>query len=484
MKPQNKKIKRKKFFIYFPIVSFILSIITLISLFLLNVLPFKYFILIIIGVLTFDIIMFTLLLSKSWKKRIFGTIFSSLKMIGLVIIIFFTFTTFDFLDKIKSSNYNTKNYSLIVLKSSNKNKLKELNNKTIGILGSDEGLNKVEEHLKDKININYEEKEDLDSLAFDLLNYNVDAILVEDANKKILEEEHDNFLSLEKVIYQFSIDIEIKDNLVKDVDIINNSFNVYISGIDSYGKISSVSRSDVNIVLTINPKTHKILFTSIPRDYYVKLNGIDTEFKDKLTHAGTHGINTSVKTVEDLLGIDINYYIKINFTSLVTLVDKLGGIEVNVSTPFRAFYDEDGVIVNYSFKKGINKLNGKQALAFARERKSLTLGDIDRVEHQQMILQGLFDKILSKNVITNYSDILNSLNGKFVTNMGSDNITNLVKYQIKNTPNWHIEKNILEGINASNYTYSYQKKKSYVMEPDIKSLDNGKNLIKSILEEN
>ncbi len=236
------------------------------------------------------------------------------------------------------------------------------------------------------------------------------------------------------------------------------------------------------MVLTINPTTNKVLVTSIPRDYYVKLHGIDTQYKDKLTHAGIHGIDTSVKTVEDLLEIDINYYVKINFTSLVTLVDKLGGIDVTLDKPFRAFYDEDGTIVNYSFKKGKNHLNGKQALAFARERKSLARGDVARAEHQQLIIEGLFDKILSKNIITKYSDLLNALEGKFVTNMGTQNITTLVKCQIKNNPSWTIETNTLVGIDSSQYTYSYKRKKSYVMEPDVKSLDYAKNLIRSLAQ--
>ncbi len=480
---QNKR-KIKKFFRYLPVCLVFFSIITLVFLHFLNVLPFNYFLLITLVFLLFDAFMFYLILGHGWKKRLLGTILSFAKMIAMFVILLFSFNTFDFLDKIKSDNYNTENYSVIVLKGSSFDKIKTLNHQTIGILKSeeDQGLVLAKEHLEKKVTGDYIEKEDLDGLVDALISKKVEAILLEDSEKSILEEEHEAFLNLEKVVYQFSLDIPIQDDLVKQVDITSHPFNVFISGIDSYGKISSVSRSDVNMVLTINPTTHKVLVTSIPRDYYVKLHGIATEYKDKLTHAGIHGIDTSVKTVEDLLEIDINYYVKINFTSLVTLVDKLGGIDVTLDKPFRAFYNEDGTLVNYSFKKGNNHLNGKQALAFARERKSLARGDVARAEHQQLIIEGLFNKILSKNIITKYSDLLNALEGKFVTNMGTQNITTLVKYQIKTNPSWSIEKNTLVGIDSSQYTYSYKRKKSYVMEPDMKSLDYAKNLIRSLAQ--
>ncbi len=480
---KNKKHSKKKFFRYLSLILFVVTLINLGLLFFLNVMPFIYFSILAGILLVFDIFLSCLLLGKGWKKRLFGTILSFIKLILMLFIFVYCFHTIDFLHKIQGGNYNTENYSILVLKESQYDKLKELKDKTVGIikLGDDYGLEEAKKQLNKKGHFNYQENDDLTTLLSQLLEREVDAILVENAEKSILEEEHPEILEVEKVIYTFSVDIEIKDDLVKDVNIMKKPFNIFISGIDSYGKISSVSRSDVNMVVTINPMTHKILLTSIPRDYYVKLHGINTTYKDKITHAGMHGINSSVKTVEDLFGIDINYYAKVNFTSLVNLVDELGGIDVDVDETFRAYYVEDKV-VDYTFKKGMNHLNGKQALAFARERKSLALGDVARVKHQQMVLEGIVNKVLTKNIITKYNDLLNALEGKFVTNLGTQNITKLVKQQIKNNASWELEKNTLKGTNGSEYTYSYKSKKMYVMIPDEDSLTEAKEQIKRIME--
>lgn len=478
-KKSKKKVFRRLFF-----ASLILSIVTLIVLHFLNVVPLLYFIPIVLGILFFDFLMAVLMLGKGWKRRLIGSILTIMKMVCMCILLFYLVNTMDFLHKINNGNVNTENYSVIVLNNSGYEKLKDIKDKKIAIvkLGDDQGLLEAKLHLNKKTSLEYVEMEDLNSLASNLLNKSVDAILIEEAEKELLEEENDEIAKNEKVIYNFSIDIEINDGLVKNVDITKDSFNVFISGIDSYGKITSVSRSDVNMVVTINPTTHQVLLTSIPRDYYVKLHGINTSLNDKLTHAGIHGIDTSVKTVEDLLGIDINYYAKVNFTSLISIVDKLGGIDVEVDKPFRAYYIEEEETIDYYFKKGTNHLNGKQALAFARERKSLVSGDVGRVEHQQMLIEALLNKALSKNIITKYNDLLNALEGKFVTNFGTENITKLVKEQMKDMPSWKIDKYTLTGSDAYDYTYSYKSLKSYVMVPDMESVNTAKEKIKSVLE--
>lgn len=483
VKNKEHKKRRKKFFKYLSYVQLIISIISLGFLFFLNVIPFGYFCLLCFLFLVIDGISFFLLLKRSWKKRLLGTIVSFLFILILLFVIQYCFHTMDFLNKIKGKDYNTENYNVMVLKTSDFTKIKDLKENDIGYFSTenDKGMEEAKKIVTDKVKANLIAYEDLSKLLEDFMNEEVEAILLENAEKSILEEENNIFLSEEKVIYTFSVDVPLEDGLAKEVDITKDPFNIYISGIDTYGKITSVSRSDVNMVITVNPSTHQILFTSIPRDYYVYLHGINTTYKDKLTHAGIHGIDTSVKTVEDLFDIDINYYAKVNFTSLVSIVDELGGIEVSTDEAFRAYYVEDEVI-DYSFKKGINKLNGKQALAYSRERKSLALGDVARAKHQQQVLEAIIDKALSKKIITKYSDLLNSLEGKLITNIGTKNITNLVKKQIKDMPNWSIEKNTLFGTDAYDYTYSYKSAKSYVMVPDDESLENGKKMIQSILE--
>ncbi len=483
-KEANKKKKsKKKFFRRLFLISLLISGITLGVLYFLNVIPLLYFGILALVFFVFDFFVAFLTLSKGWKRRLVGTILTFAKMGCMAFILFYSFHTMEFLKKLSGGNYNTKNYSVIVLNTSGYEKLKDIQDKKMGIvkLGEDKGLVEAKMHLNKKTSLEYVEMEDVSSLASSLLNETVDAILIEEAEKSLLEESEE-LLEKEKILYTFSVDIEIEDDLVKNVNTTKEPFNVFISGIDSYGKITSVSRSDVNMLVTVNPNTHKVLFTSIPRDYYVSLHGISSKYKDKITHAGIHGIDTSVKTVEDLLDVDINYYAKVNFTSLIQIVDKLGGVDVELDTPFRAYYVEENETVNYSFKKGSNHLNGKQALAFARERKSLANGDVGRVEHQQILLEAIANKVLSKNIIVKYNDLLKALEGKVITNMGTDNITKLVKQQIKDMPTWTIEKNTLRGTDAYEYTYSYKNKKAYVMMPEETSVTEAKEKIRTLME--
>lgn len=478
----HKKVK-KKIFRYITYFLFIMSILTMGLLFFLNVIPLGYLGILGVLLLLFDGVITYFLLGKGWKKRLFGTILSIIVLVLLLFIINYSLHTLSFFNKIGGKDYNTENYSVIVLQGSDYNKIKDLKDCDIGYikLDDDKGTKKALDVLNHKVKSNLKTYDDTSKMLEDFLDEEVEAILIEDAEKSIFEEEHEEFLKQEKVIYQFSVDVEMDDKLAKEVDISSTPFNVYISGIDTYGKITSVSRSDVNMVVTVNPITHQALFTSIPRDYYVKLHGIDTTYKDKLTHAGIHGIDMSVQTVEDLLDIEINYYAKVNFTSLVSIVDELGGIEVETDEAFRAYYIEDEV-VDYSFKKGVNKLNGKQALAYSRERYSLASGDVARTKHQQQVLEAIINKALSKKIITKYGDLLDALDGKFVTNIGTKNITNLVKNQMKSMPSWTIEKNTLSGEGELNYTYSYKKAKSYVMIPDEESLNDAKAKINNLLE--
>lgn len=481
---KKKKGKKKKRFKFLLVVSIIVSIITVVLLGILNVLPILYYLLVILGFFIYDFLSALLLLSKGWKRRLFGTFLAFVKLVVCIVIAFYLNSTIGFLNKInKGGNFNTKNYSVVVINSNYKS-IKDIKDKKIGIikLGDDKGLEDAKSHLNKKTSLEYVEFDDLTKLLTSLLNSSLDAILVEEAEKNLLEEDNHEFLQKRKVIYDFSIDVLFNDGLVKNVDVTKDAFNIFISGMDSYGKITSVSRSDVNMLVTINPKTHTVLLTSIPRDYYVKLHGINTTYKDKLTHAGIHGIDTSVKTVEDLFNIDINYYAKVNFTSLIEIVDKLGGIDVTLDEPFRAYYIEEEEEVNYQFKKGVNHLNGKQALAFARERKSILGGDVKRVEHQQILLEGIINKLLSKNIINKYNDLLKALENKVVTNLGTENITNLVKMQLKDMPSWTIERCVLNGSDAHEFTYSYKTSKAYVMIPNEDDVNNAKEKINNMMK--
>ena len=297
------------------------------------------------------------------------------------------------------------------------------------------------------------------------------AIILEDAQLSIVEEENPEIFTDLRIIYSVEVEIEIA-KIGEAVDVTKDSFNLLISGIDTYGSITKVSRSDVNILVTVNPSTHNILLTSIPRDYYVLI----PEFNeyDKLTHAGIYGVETSVSTIENLLDTTINYYIKVNFTSVIDIVDAIGGITVDSKYDFTT---QDG----YHFTKGSNKLDGEEALSFARERKSFADGDRVRGENQELILTAIINKAMSASIIMDYGNLLNALNDKFVTNITDEEITDFIKKQISEMPSWTIDSISLDGTDAYDYTYSYQKQKLYVMKPYQESIINAQERINSTL---
>ena len=231
------------------------------------------------------------------------------------------------------------------------------------------------------------------------------------------------------------------------------------------------------MVVTVNPNTNKILLTSIPRDYYVQLHGT-TGLKDKLTHAGIYGVNMSVQTLEDLLEVDINYYVRVNFTTLIELVDALGGIDVYSDYSFISYHG------NYPFKKGMNHMNGHQALCYVRERYAFKDGDRQRVKNQQAIISTIIEKVTgSSTIITKYSSILNTFGKSFQTNMGSDKIYSLVNLQLDKMPSWTIENISLNGFDKKALTYSYTGGELYVMEPDMETVHEARNKIDSIMKE-
>ena len=448
-KSGNKKVLSFKK--YLVILLIILSFLFVGLIYFINVLPMEYFGVFVAVVVIIDLIVSLLLLSNGKVKNLIGGLFSLLLIVAMVFGINYSLNTMDFFKQFGFNEYKSENYNIIVLKTSNYKRIKDLNNKVIGHLDKSkyEGLEKAIDKLNKKISFKSKSLNDSSELLTSLEEKNIDAIILEDAQLEILKEANDDlYKSIRKLD---AIKVEIKnEDIGKSVDVTNKPFNVYISGIDTYGSINKVSRSDVNILMSVNPNKKEILLTNIPRDYYVKLH----TFKeyDKLTHAGIYGVNESIKTIEDLLDTKINYYIKVNFTSLVDIVDALDGITVNSNYNF---VSNDG----YSYVKGANVLDGKKALSFARERKSFKEGDRVRGENQQLVLTSLINKAMSPKIITNYVDILKALKGKFITNISDDEITNLIKMQLKDGSSWNIKSISVNGSDAMDYVYSYKKKK-------------------------
>ena len=471
----KRKEKVMPFFKFLAIAMAIITIITLCLFYFIDILPGEYFLVLCVLLILFNIIFSCLILvRRGAKRRAVGTVLSILYIILLVLVIIYELNTIGFLKKLGFVNYKTENYSVLVLKDSKYEELSDLDGKTMGSLEfTSDGLKDAKEKIEKNITIDFKTTSDITALKESFLKEEFASMLIEDSMLAMLNESDSNFANSYKVIYDFSLDVETED-IASEVDITKDAFNIYVSGIDTYGSVSSVSRSDVNMIITINPKTHKILITSIPRDYYVTLAGKNA--KDKLTHAGIYGIEESVATLENLLDININYYVKVNFTSVIDIVDALGG--VNVYSKY-SFTSQDG----YYYNQGYNSVDGKKALSFVRERKSFSEGDRTRVENQAAMIEALINKAISPSIITRYTSLLNALSNSFITNLKTEDITNFIKMQIDDMPSWDIENISLNGRDGFDYTYSYGGTKLYVMIPDNETVINATNKIETILKE-
>ena len=464
--------------IFYKIISALLlisSVAFLTFLFYMDLLPTKYSIILLIVIAIFNIFNIVLINLKKLKKKIkrILSIFMILAILVMTISSFYIGKTLGILLNNGDSKYKLEHYSVMVLKNSEYDKIKDLKGEEVGYFTNSTGAEDANDRLLKEVQVDLKAYSASDNLVNDLLDSKVNAILIEDSIKNIMSEEIEQFQILTKVIYTFTIKVSVESTL-KEVDVTTKPFAIYISGIDTYGEISSVSRSDVNMVMLVNPKTNQILLVSIPRDYYVQLHGT-TGTKDKLTHAGIYGIDMSIQTIEDLLELDINYYIKVNFTSVIDIVDALGGLDVYSEYTFVSYS-------GYSFKKGMNSVDGEQALDFARTRKAFKDGDRQRGKNQQAVLEAIIRKATDKSIITKYNSLLNAINGKYQTNMSMKKITSLVKMQLKDMPTWNITSYSLTGTDSKDYTYTYNQL-LYVMKPDEDSVTEAVQLIDKVLND-
>lgn len=472
---KKKKGKIMPFFQFLAIAMALITIITLCLFKFIDILPGEYFIVLCILLILIDVGLSLLILTrKGVKRRAVGSVLSIIYIIFLILAIIYELNTIGFLKKIGFTDYKTENYSVLVLKDSDYEEIEDLDGESIGSLEfNTDGLEKAKEKIEKEITPEFITTDNITTLKDDFLAEEYAGMLIEDSMLSMVNESDGEFSESYRVIYEFSVDVET-ENIAEEVNITEESFNIFISGIDTYGSISSVARSDVNMVITVNPNTHKILITSIPRDYYVTLAGKNA--KDKLTHAGIYGIETSVGTIENLLDIKINYYIKVNFTSLLDIVEALGG--VNVYSEY-SFTSKDG----YYYQKGYNNVDGKKALSFVRERGAFTEGDRVRVKNQAAMIEALINKAISPSIIVKYTSLLNALDGSFVTNIPTKDITDFIKKQIDEMPEWEFENISLDGSNGYDYTYSYGGTKLYVMIPDNETVINATNKINEVLKE-
>ena len=470
----NRKKRKLSFYKIVGILLFIVSLIFGIFASLMDVLPTKYYILLIVFLLLLNVVIDFFLFRKKTKKvkKRIASGFAIIFMLVMIIASSYFYRTLEFLWGIGISDYKVENYSVIVLKDSKYKKIGNLKGKTIGYYENTVGSSDALKELNKEVSCKTDSYTNLSLFASDLLESKVDSLLVEESILNMLYEDNENFEDSVKVIYTFTVKIKTSND-AKDVNVVKEPFNVYITGIDTYGEISSVSRSDVNIVMTVNPETKQVLLTSIPRDYYVELHGIKGS-RDKLTHAGIYGTDMSISTIEDLLGIEINYYLKVNFSSFIDIVNALGGIEAYSKYSFTSI---DG----YSYKEGYNKMNGEEALSFARERKAFADGDRQRGADQQAVIEAIISKACSKEILSKYNSLLDSIEGEFETNMSTKKITSLIKMQLNDMAKWTVTSIGLDGFNGNETTYTGGSQKLYVMIPDEETIKQASKLINDVI---
>ena len=302
------------------------------------------------------------------------------------------------------------------------------------------------------------------------------AMVLSGSYASLLESVDSNYSSNLKTIYTYKIKKK-NNNSAKQVD--SKVFNIYISGIDTYGSISTVSRSDVNIIMTVNMNTHKILLTTTPRDAYVKIPDGGADQYDKLTHAGIYGVETSEKTLENLYGIKIDYYARINFTSFLKLIDQLGGVTVHNDQAFTSLHGK------FDFPVGDIQMNSEQALGFVRERYSLDGGDNDRGKNQEKVISAIVNKLASLKSVSNFTSIVNNLQDSVQTNMSLDTINALANTQLDSGSKFTVTSQAVTGTGSTGQLTSYAMPNSslYMMKLDDSSVENASQAIKNLMEE-
>ena len=461
----------------------ILMAASLIFLFLISkVLPLKFWIIITVLLALINLIVFLKLCSYNRKARKIGQkegtgiknpyvgkkrrtkVVSFLISIVLIVGCLAAGKGLGVLGNIAGEKYQTHLINILVKADSPYEKINDLDGKSVGVMPSKETSNALKELEKEgKMTVKVEEYSSAIQLAEALLHDAVDAVLLNEAYRGLIEDTYGTFSTDTRILYEYE-ETEILERTDTEINVTKDSFNVFISGIDTYGKVSTVSRSDVNMIVTVNPKTKQILMTSIPRDYYVELASFGS--MDKLTHAGIYGVEESMATLEKEFGITIHYYAKVNFSSLVKIVDALGGINVYNDQSFTSYHTHD------YYPKGEIYMDGETALEFVRERYGLANGDHDRVKNQQKVLKAMINKAISPAIITNFGAILDAVSGSVATSLESKDIQSLLQMQLNDMATWDIQQVSVNGTGTtSTNCYSMPGLRTYVMKPDYDTVN-------------
>ena len=419
--------------------------------------PTKYLVAIIIVLLILFGVTFGLQYVKN-KVYIVGIVLSIILSILQAIGIVYMLKADKLMADVGGANYKTDNMIVVVKKDNPASNLMDASMYRFGTQTAVDQENT--QTMLDNINkalgreVKVEQYGNVQELANALLEGRVDAAVYNQALDGLITDSIEDYSDKVRVLYHYGIETELEQETAD----VGEPFNVYISGIDVDGPIATNSRSDVNIIMTVNPNTKKILLTTTPRDYYVQIPDISGEQRDKLTHAGIYGVDASMRTLEQLYGIDISYYARVNFSSLVKIVDTLGGVDVDSDFDF----DAQG----YHFQKGRNHLDGKQALAFSRERYSFEDGDNQRGKDQEKVLTAILNKAMSPAILSNASALIADVSDSVQTNMTQEEMAKFIKMQLNDGASWTIESQAASGNGDTQACYSSGDQPLYVMWPD------------------
>ena len=464
------------------IVAFLLEVAVVGLLISIGILPIYFLLLVIFVILAIDVGLFVLLTNRKMMKEKFytGLILTTVLMILFLPVSYYMYSTSDALKRISSMRDQWEEYDVIALKDGSYKELDDIKGKEIFGIDNNSKMNtEARERLVTTADVEFKDKKDFMALAACLQDgkgqKHDNVIFTSKSYYDIQCEEIEGFEKNTKVIYSVDVQKRALDRS-RRVNVVKDSFNIYITGLDTWGSIDKVSRSDVNMIVTVNPQTREILLTSIPRDAYVKLHTPGE--MDKLTHSGIYGVDETLDTVSDWLDIELDYYVKVNFSMLVRLVDAIGGIKVYSDQAF------DSAVSDYSYKKGWNKMGGKRALYFARERKAFKNGDAQRVKNQQRVVKALIKKVTSNKVILmNYTEILDAFADNMVTNLSTKEMSALARMQLRDMDKkWTVKSINIKCKEASRGTYSMgMNRELYVNIPEQESVDNAKKQIHDVM---
>ncbi len=460
------------------VLQFVLSVLLVYLLYTTKLIPFKWMV---VGAVVILLLPIIIVLMMKGKKSSYVGIILSIIMSGILCYgVFLVNSTNRTLDTVTDNKVEVEQVNVYVRKEDSADSINMAVDAgyKFGIIKNSDSenvttvINQINDDFGTEIKVvEYDSVYDL-AVAFELDN--IQSFIINSGMLAVLEssDNYENYSESLKVIMEKEIETQIEEVVEEKPEFDKNRFCMYISGIDTYGSVNQKSRSDVNIIAVVNTQTRTMLLVSTPRDYYVEMPCIGNQ-KDKLTHAGVFGIDASMETLERLYNVDLNYYLRMNFSGFEEIVDELGGIDVYSEVGFTAITDDE-------FQQGYNHLDGKHALTFARERMAFMSGDRQRGNNQMAVIKAIVEKVESSDMLKNYSSVMDSLAGTFQTDMSKDEVGDIVQQMLEDMKSWNIYSFSVSGSDGEDVCSSMGAV-GYVMYPYESDVEFGKQLIQKVL---